>query len=83
MTHTTKFGLKSLLEYFRFNTMFVAPLGISSFGIFFCCIGCNGPLFLSSTNPVKFLIVITLVVQEIYFVFQEYLIQLYSNSGEW
>ena len=35
MTHTTKVGLKSLLEYFHFNTMSVAPLAISSFGTFF------------------------------------------------
>ena len=35
MAHTTKFGMKSLLEYFHFNTKSVAPLAISSFGIYF------------------------------------------------
>ena len=51
MTHTTKFGLKSLLEYFRINTMSVAPLSINSFSTFF-------PLSSNTILPVKSLIAI-------------------------
>ena len=52
MTHTTKFGLKSLLEYFHINTMSVAPLSINSFGTFFFWLSSNTIL------PVKPLIAI-------------------------
>ena len=53
---------------FHFNTMSVAPLAISYFGILIW-------LSFNTDPPVKFLIVITLVVQEINFV--------YRNSGKW
>ena len=54
LTHTTKIGLKSLLEYFHINTMSVALLAISSLGTFLF-------LFSSSTVlPVKYLMAIIL-----------------------
>ena len=52
------------LNKFHFNTMSVALLAISSFGTLILLSFNNDP-------PVKFLIVITLVVQEINFVLQE------------
>ena len=55
MTHTTKFGLKRLLEYFCFNTKSVAPLAISSFGFFFW-----GGFSCNTVLSVKFLIAIIL-----------------------
>ena len=37
LTHTTKIGLKSLLEYFHTSTMSVAPLAISFFFAHYFC----------------------------------------------
>ena len=65
LLHTTKNGLKYLLEKFHTNTMSVALLAISFFGTFL------KNFFSNTVPPVKFLIVIILVVKELNFIVQE------------